>query len=170
MIEALFYFRNWLSRFSYKLVFRPIFFQFDPETVHDLMIRAGKFLGSNFLTRSLVTFIFSYSHKSLEQKILGIRFSNPIGLAAGFDKDGVLTNILPSVGFGFAEIGSVTGEPCEGNPKPRLWRLKESKGLVVYYGLKNEGCEKISKRLKSKDFQIPIGTSIAKTNCPETAD
>jgi dihydroorotate dehydrogenase len=168
MQEALIILRNWLNRFLYKAFFRPIFFQFDPETVHGLMIGAGKFLGSNFLTRNLVAFLFSYSNEKLEQKILGIKFSNPIGLAAGFDKDGVLTDILPSVGFGFAEIGSVTGEQCEGNPKPRLWRLKESKGLVVYYGLKNEGCEKVSSRLKNKSFPIPVGINVAKTNSPKT--
>jgi dihydroorotate dehydrogenase len=72
------------------------------------------------------------------------------------------------MGFGFAEVGSITGEPCEGNSKPRLWRLEKSKGLVVYYGLKNEGCERIARRLKNKTFQISIGTSIAKTNSKKT--
>ena len=106
----------------------------------------------------------------LEQNIFGMHFSNPIGLAAGFDKDALLTDILPSVGFGFEEIGSITGEPCQGNPKPRLWRLKRSRSLVVYYGLKNEGCEKVSARLHQKKFKIPIGTNIAKTNSPGTVE
>jgi len=67
-------------------------------------------------------------------------------------------------------IGSITALPCKGNEKPRLWRLKKSKGLVVYYGLKNDGAEKIAKKLKSKKIAIPLGISIAKTNCLETAD
>ena len=104
----------------------------------------------------------------LEQEILGINFVNPIGLSAGFDKDGYLIDIIPNVNFGFEEVGSVTGEKCDGNPKPRLWRLKKSKALVVYYGLKSEGCEAVAKRLKEKlkikQFKIPIGISIAKTN------
>lgn len=170
MKEGLIHIRNQINRFLYKAIFRRIFFKIDPETIHDRMIGASKLLGSYSLTRNIIAFLFSYSNKSLEQKILGIKFSNPIGLAAGFDKDGVLTDILPSLGFGFAEVGSITGEPCEGNPKPRLWRLEKSKGLVVYYGLKNEGCQKISERLKEKKFTIPVGINIAKTNSPKTAE
>ena len=101
---------------------------------------------------------------------MGIKFKNPIGLAAGFDKDAYLPGILPSVGFGFTEVGTITGKPCEGNPKPRLWRLKNSKSLVVYYGLKNDGCEEISKRLKNQKFSIPVITSIGKTNSKETME
>lgn len=140
----------------------------EPESMHNWMLEFGQFLGSNAITRAITTLSFSYSNKVLEQKIAGIRFPNPIGLAAGYDKDAILTDILPLVGFGFAEVGSITGEPCKGNPRPRLWRLPESKSLVVYYGLKNEGCEKISRRLKSNKFLIPIGTSIAKTNSKDT--
>jgi len=168
MMEYLFWIRNRINRLLYKAIFRRIFFLVDPETIHDRMIGSGKFLGSNLLTKKIVAFLYSYSHKSLEQKIMGIKFSNPIGLAAGFDKDAVLPDMLSYLGFGFAEVGSITGEPCVGNPKPRLWRLEKSKGLVVYYGLKNEGCEKISRRLKSRTFQIPIGTNIAKTNSKKT--
>jgi dihydroorotate dehydrogenase len=106
----------------------------------------------------------------LEQTVFGIKFNNPIGLSAGFDKNAELTQILPSVGFGFAEVGSITGNKCEGNPKPRLWRLPKSQSLVVYYGLKNDGAEKIAARLKHKKFQVPIGISVAKTNSPTTVD
>ncbi len=168
MREVLIQLRNLISCFLYKSIFRRIYFQIDPEDIHDRMLRFGNFLGTNIVSRSLTALAFSYSNKSLEQKILRINFRNPIGLAAGFDKDAVLTDILPSVGFGFTEVGSITGEPCRGNPKPRLWRLKESKSLVVHYGLKNEGSEKISKRLKNKKFSVPIGTSIAKTNSKDT--
>ena len=170
MEEILIRLRNHISRFFYKAVFKPIFFLIDPETTHQQMLAVGNFLGSNPFTRALTAFFFFYSNKKLEQKILGINFPNPIGLAAGFDKEGFLTSILPSVGFGFAEVGSITGEPCEGNPKPRLWRLKKSMGIVVYYGLKNDGCEKISRRLRNKAFAIPLGTSIAKTNSPNTVE
>lgn len=110
--------------------------------------------------------MFDYSHSSLEQTILGIYFKNPVGLSAGFDKNADLTDILPDVGFGFLEVGSITGEPCPGNPRPRLWRLPKSQALVVNYGLKNNGCAVISHRLQSKKFTVPIGISIAKTNNP----
>src|SRR3990172_5344878 len=147
---------NDVIRFLYKKILQPICFQIDPETVHDRMVLFGQFLGNCVALRKLTGFLFAYASGKLEQKILGIWFKNPIGLGAGFDKNAQLTDILPSVGFGFAEVGSITGEPCEGNPKPRLWRLKKSKALVVYYGLKNEGAEKISAKLKKKSFSIPI--------------
>jgi dihydroorotate dehydrogenase len=142
----------------------------DPETVHDRTISFGKFLGSNRFLIKTTSLFFDYKNSSLEQDILGMHFVNPIGLAAGFDKNAELTQIIPAVGFGFEEVGSITGEPCQGNPKPRLWRLPKSKALVVYYGLKNKGCEVIARELRNKKFSIIIGTSIAKTNSPETVD
>jgi len=77
---------------------------------------------------------------------------------------------MPTVGFGFEEVGSITGLECAGNPKPRLWRHIDKQSLRVYYGLKNDGAEVIAKRLKNKKFKFPIGISIAKTNCAETVD
>lgn len=162
--------RNKIIGFVYKKVCKPIFFRRDPEDVHDHMTAIGRVLGSNIITRKLTGLLFRYSDPILEQTILGIKFKNPIGLSAGFDKDALLTGIMPEVGFGFEEMGSITGEACEGNPKPRLWRLPKSEGLVVYYGLKNEGCEKISSRLRGKKFSFPVGISIAKTNCAKTAE
>ncbi len=162
--------RNAISRFLYQYTAKPIFFLFDPEDTHNLLTLKGRFLGSNHLTRGLITFFFGYQNKKLEQTIAGIRFPNPLGLAAGFDKDAHLTAILPAVGFGYAEVGSITGEPCQGNPRPRLWRLKQSKGLVIYYGLKNQGCAVIAEKLKNKQFAIPVGTSVAMTNCAKNLD
>ena len=170
MPQSLIFIRNKAFRFFYKNLLQPLFFQFDPETVHDRMGFFGEFLGIFSLTRNITSSLFNYSDKKLEQDILGIKFKNPVGLGAGFDKNAQLINILPSVGFGFAEVGSITGEPCEGNPKPRLWRLKKSRGFLVWYGLKNDGCEVISEKLKSKKFEIPIGTNIAKTNSPNTVE
>jgi dihydroorotate dehydrogenase len=162
--------RNSLVRFFYVNLLKPIYFRQDPEDVHDAMTRMGEWLGRWWVLRKTVSSAFSFSHSMLAQDILGIHFSNPIGLAAGFDKDALLTDILPSVGFGYEEVGSITGEPCEGNPKPRLWRLPKSSALVVYYGLKNEGSEKVAARLRNKKFKFPIGTSIAKTNSVATVD
>lgn len=149
---------------------KPVFFRHDPEDVHDKMMWVGESLGRFWVARKITKLLFSFKDPSLEQKILGITFANPIGLSAGFDKNAILTDILPCVGFGFAELGSVTGEPCAGNPKPRLWRLKESKSLLVYYGLKNDGCEKIAARLRGKKFDMPFGISIAKTNDATTIE
>ena len=168
MKEQVIFVRNYILRFLYKAILQKIFFLQDPEIIHDRMLNVGRFLGKFSLTRWLVSLLFSYQDKTLSQEILGIKFANPIGLGAGFDKDAVLTDTLPGVGFGFIEVGSITGEACAGNLKPRLWRLKKSKALVVNYGLKNEGSEAIAKSLKGKTFKIPLGTNIAKTNSPNT--
>jgi len=156
--------------FLYQYCAKPLFFMCDPEEVHDHIVKMGIVLGSSRVGRSLVSSLFHYEHEALRQNILGIHFPNPIGLAAGFDKNAQLTDILPAVGFGFEEAGSITGESCAGNPRPRLWRLKKSKGLMIYYGLKNDGCQAIAERLSKKQFAIPVGMSVAKTNSPATVD
>ncbi len=162
-------FRNKIIRWKYRWVLKPIFFHFDPENVHDWFISIGKFLGSISATRWLTKILFFYENPVLEQEILGIKFKNPLGLAAGFDKNGEMTKIMPSVGFGFTEIGSVTGQPCAGNERPRLWRLPKSRSLIVYYGLKNNGAEEVAKRLGSLlRSNFPVGVSLAKTNDQQT--
>ncbi|MCI0479102.1 quinone-dependent dihydroorotate dehydrogenase [Candidatus Uhrbacteria bacterium] len=157
-------------RWSYANLLKPVLFKMDPEYVHDTFVRIGAWLGKAEWSRSLVGALFRYEHPSLVTDVCGIRFANPVGLPAGFDKNARMTGIMPAVGFGFEEIGSVTGEPCAGNPKPRLWRLPESKALVVYYGLMNDGSEAIAGRLKGQRFAIPIGVSVAKTNSPATVE
>jgi dihydroorotate dehydrogenase len=149
-------------------VCKPIFFRFDPEQIHDFFTRIGAWLGSRAWTRVLVAFLFSFEDRRLTQTIQGIQFKNPVGLAAGFDKNAHLLRILPAVGFGFTEVGTVTGSPCEGNPKPRLWRHEAERALRVYYGLKNDGCEVIARRMMGKIIGIPIGVSIGKTNNAST--
>lgn len=155
---------------KYKYFFKPLFFLQDPEVVHDRMVRFGSFLGKFALTRSLLRGLFGYGNSVLKQTVAGIEFKSPIGLAAGFDKDAYLTQVLPNVGFGFEEIGSITGEPCAGNPKPWLWRLPKSQSLVVYYGLKNQGAQAIASRLYGQSFAFPIGVSLAKTNSEDTVE
>lgn len=156
--------------FLYKHLFKPVAFAMDPEFVHDRVLGLGKLLGKFGISRRLAKSLFFYAHPSLEQDILGIHFANPIGLAAGFDKNAELTDILPSVGFGFAEVGSITGEASPGNPGKRLWRLPKSESLLVYYGLKNQGANVLAKKLSSKSFEFPVGISVAKTNSPDTVE
>lgn len=169
MKESLIHARNGAIGFLYRIVLKRVYFRIDPERVHDAMTAVGQWLGRHAWSRALTALLFSYTHPALRQTVVGIDFANPIGLAAGFDKDAVLTDIIGSVGFGFAEVGSITGNACKGNSKPRLWRMKKSKGLVVYYGLKNAGCAAIAKRLAGKRFALPIGTSVAMTNDTSTA-
>jgi dihydroorotate dehydrogenase len=174
MYELFISIRNKIIKILYKNLCRPIFFCIDPEKIHDAMIKHGKLLGSHYITKKMTKLFFYYKNKKLQQTIAGINFPNPICLAAGFDKNAELTQILSEVGFGHIEVGSITGEPCYGNPKPRLWRLPKSKSLIVYYGLKNKGAETIANELqslkKNNKIKIPLGISIAKTNCKATAD
>ncbi|MCK9368375.1 quinone-dependent dihydroorotate dehydrogenase [Candidatus Dojkabacteria bacterium] len=160
-----------MFRFLYKTIFKPFFFLFPAEFTHDFILVVGKLLGRFKLTRRIVG-RFSHRSKMLTQEVKGITFVNPVGLAAGFDKDASLIGILPSVGFSFEEMGSITLNPYKGNKKPRLWRLKKSKGLMVNSGLKNLGVDKEIERIKKykieKDFVL--GISIAKTNSKVNVD
>jgi dihydroorotate dehydrogenase len=170
MKELWFASRAQVIRFGYYHIAKPIFFKLDPEYIHHKMIGMGKLLGSFWFGRFATRLLFSYEHVALEQTVLGIRFKNPIGLSAGFDKDAQILPIIKEVGFGFEEAGSITALPCAGNPKPRMWRLKQTKSLVIHYGLNNKGAKIIAQKLRGKKFDMPLGISIAKTNCKETAD
>ena len=156
--------RNLFLRVGFRIV-RPLIFLMEPEQAHSSLKRVGVFLGNNFFLRKFTGLLFNYDHPSLNTKVNGINYRNPIGLSAGFDKDGELTKIYPHLGFGLAELGSFTGEICPGNPGKRLFRMKKSKSIVVWYGLNNEGSEKISQRLSGEDFgNLRVGINAALTN------
>ena len=156
--------RNLILKLGYRTL-RPIIFLMDPENAHYSMKRIGVFLGSNFVTKVIASLLFDYGHKSLNINVDGIEYRNPMGLSAGFDKDGELTKIYPSLGFGLAEIGSITGEICPGNPGKRLFRMVKSKAIVVWYGLNNMGAEKLSSNLLNQDFgRLRVGINAALTN------
>lgn len=163
-------FASKLASYTYQTFYKPYIFRHDPEYVHDRHLNFGRKLGKYGATRSLTRFAFNYENAALNTEVDGIKYRNPIGLSAGFDKDAHLMHIMPSVGFGFMDIGSVTYKPYEGNPQPRLYRLPKSKALVVYYGLKNEGSEIIIERVATfKQNAFNVNISIAKTNCSETS-
>lgn len=159
--------RDAIIGWLYRHVLKPIFFTVDPEQMHDRMTHVGARLGRLSITRAMTRMMFGFQHPMLHTKVAGMNFTNPVGLSAGFDKEGKLIDILPLVGFGFMEIGSITGSPCAGNPKPRLWRLKKSRGLVVHYGLNSSGSANIGGRLAGKKTSIPLFVSIAKANHPD---
>ena len=156
--------RNKILWLGYQAL-RPLIFLMDPEDAHYSLKRIGVFLGSNPITRGLTSLLMDYNDKSLAITVDGIDYRNPVGLSAGFDKDGELTKIYPSIGFGLAELGSFTGEICPGNPGKRLFRMIKSKAIVVWYGLNNEGAETISKRLAKEDFgRLRVGINAANSN------
>ncbi|WP_070967372.1 quinone-dependent dihydroorotate dehydrogenase [Vibrio sonorensis] len=156
--------RNFTLKLLYRAI-RPLIFLMDPEDAHYKLKKVGVALGSNPLSRSITSMLFNYNHKSLNTQVDGIDYRNPVGLSAGFDKDGELTSIYPSIGFGLAELGSFTGEVCPGNPGKRLFRMVKSKSILVWYGLNNQGAEKISARLAGTDFgPLKVGINAAKSN------
>jgi len=163
-------FRDRINRFFYRNIIKRICFKLDAENVHNFFIKAGKFLGRHFLTKKAVSLAFYYQRPILEQDILGIHFKNPVGLSAGFDKNAELVDILGDVGFGFAEIGSITARACEGNKGKRLDRVSKDRSLWVNFGLNNKGVKEIVSRLNGREANIPLGISIAKTNCKETVN
>ena len=146
----------------YKSIIRPILFKFDPEAIHYFSFDAIKLLskipGIPFLIRRL----FQVNHPALERELFGLRFKNPVGLAAGFDKNAVLYNELANFGFGFIEIGTVTPKPQEGNPKQRLFRLQADKGIINRMGFNNAGLEAAIVQLKKNKKQLIIGGNIGK--------
>ena len=155
-----------LFKFAYQKILKPILFRFDPEAVHNLFVRAGEIFGRSRIGRKLVAAIYGYRGPDVSRQIDGVSYPTPVLLAAGFDYNGRLTQILHSVAFGGVEVGSVTARPCSGNEPPRLRRAPESKSLIVYKGLKNEGVEKIIARQKKHPPQhgLVVGMSIAMTN------
>jgi len=158
-----------ISLFSwfYKYISKPILFQFDPESVHFFVSNQSEMIGRSKTLTNLLNKLFSKKSKILKQKIAGIIFESPLGLAAGFDYEAKCVKILPSVGFGFNTVGTITNLEYKGNPPPRLGRLPKSKSLMVYKGFKNKGALWTSNKLKNQIFEVPLGISIGKSNRKE---
>lgn len=149
----------------YKSLIRPILFKFDPEEVHHFtfeMLKNFGFLTKLFLPKPI-------EDKRLEREVFGLKFKNPVGLAAGFDKNAVLFNELGDLGFGFVEIGTVTPRAQAGNPKKRLFRLIEDGGIINRMGFNNDGLEAAIGKLKGNKGKIIIGGNIGK-NTDTTPD
>jgi dihydroorotate dehydrogenase len=154
----------------YRSVLKPALFQLDPEEVHNRFVNIGAMLGTGSVGQVLTRTFFAYEHPMLHTTVAGIHFNNPVGLAAGFDKNAHMTDIIPDVGFGFMEVGSITGKPCAGNPRPRLWRIPALQSIQVYYGLPSDGADAISEQMRNRSFRIPVGISAARTNDKTTVD
>lgn len=146
----------------YKAIIRPILFQFDPEKVHYFTFSLIKFFSKIPGVSGLIRSLFRVQHSGLEKELFGLTFKNPVGLAAGFDKNAVLFNELADFGFGFIEIGTVTPLGQEGNPKKRLFRLKDDQGIINRMGFNNLGVAEIVKNLKSNQGKLIIGGNIGK--------
>jgi dihydroorotate dehydrogenase len=145
----------------YSTLIRPVAFRFDPETAHHLAMTAAARLG---WAASAMRSVTRVDDERLSIDAAGLHFSSPIGLAAGFDKSGVAISALAGLGFGSVEIGSISIDPSLGNPKPRLWRLPDDRGIIVHYGLPNDGVETIARRLSGVHLPVPLGVNLVVTN------
>ncbi|MDR8392747.1 quinone-dependent dihydroorotate dehydrogenase [Aliifodinibius sp. S!AR15-10] len=151
----------------YKSIIKPLMFDLEAEKAHETAMNLGKIASRNTLLRLAGKSLYNFSSSRLSQTFWGLDFRNPIGLAAGFDKNGEITEIIEAIGFGFTEVGSITANPSTGNPRPRAFRLESDQSLINRMGLNNDGAQTIVRRLEKKQLGIPLGVNIAKTHDPE---
>jgi dihydroorotate dehydrogenase len=147
----------------YKKVIRPLLFIKDPEDMHNMATRLLQVVQGSDLLLKASKRAFFWEDERLKVNLFGLSFPNPIGLAAGFDKNAQALKALASLGFGFIEAGTVTPKPQQGNPRPRLFRLPQQEAIVNRMGFNNQGVDVIKERLKSYNLQIPIGVNIGKS-------
>ena len=145
----------------YKLLIRPLLFLFDPEKVHYFTFSLIRFVSKIPGIPSLFESLYTVNDKRLETEVFGLKFKNPVGLAAGFDKDAALYKELSHFGFGFIEIGTLTPKGQEGNPKKRLFRLKEDQAIINRMGFNNGGVQEAVEKLKNNEGVL-IGGNIGK--------
>jgi dihydroorotate dehydrogenase len=154
----------------YKTLIRPILFLFDPEKVHYFTFSLIRILCKIPFLASIFRSLYVVEDKKLERNLFGLTFKNPVGLAAGFDKNAVLYNELANFGFGFIEIGTITPKAQAGNPKKRLFRLKDDKGIINRMGFNNEGIAPAIENLKKKQTNLIIGGNIGKNTQTKPED
>ncbi|MGS2761360.1 quinone-dependent dihydroorotate dehydrogenase [Sinomicrobium sp. M5D2P9] len=153
----------------YKSIIRPVLFQFDPEKVHHFTFAFIKAVNKIPGVRALLKSVYTVNDPRLEREVFGLKFKNPVGLAAGFDKDAKLFNELSGFGFGFIEIGTLTPKPQPGNPPKRLFRLRSDSAIVNRMGFNNGGVEEAVKRLK-KNKGVLVGGNIGKNKVTPNED
>ena len=147
----------------YKQFAKPLLFKFDAERAHHFTFDNLKRMASLPGTKAVLRGLYDYQHPSLKREVFGLKFPNPVGLAAGLDKNAVLTDELATMGFGFVEIGTVTPRPQPGNPQPRLFRLPADEALINRMGFNNDGATVVAERLrKRQNKQLIIGGNIGK--------
>ena len=148
----------------YQRLVRPALFRTDPEWVHDRSVRTAEAISRFPWICQRVDRHLGVDDPRLTTTVSGMRLRSPLGLAAGYDKNARATPLLFSLGFGHVEIGSVSAYPSAGNPAPRLWRIPADEGIVVYYGVPNDGADRVRARLADRPHAVPVGVNIVNTN------
>lgn len=154
----------------YRNIIKPLLFQMSAEEAHHKVFSCLKATLKSKFIRRLVSRSNQLKHASLKRECFGLNFDNPVGLAAGFDKDAKLFEELSCFGFGFIEIGTLTPKPQDGNPKPRLFRLPQDEALINRMGFNNEGVEAAVNRLKKRNPKLIIGGNIGKNKVTPNDD
>jgi dihydroorotate dehydrogenase subfamily 2 len=153
-----------LTGFLYRNFLKRILFLFPADAVHEFFLVCGRWLGRLTIARRVTAWLWRYEDTVLERTFFGLRFPNPVGLSAGFDYGADLVDILPSIGFGFNTVGTLTHDAYQGNPPPMLGRLPKSRSLLVNKGFKNDGVTVVLGRMSTGDREAPRGVSIGATN------
>ncbi len=146
----------------YKLFIKPILFLFPPEKAHHFTLLLLKLVLAIPIIGHLFRAFFRFKNQKLQKNVFGLKFENPVGLAAGFDKEGQHFKAMSNLGFGFIEVGTVTPKGQPGNPKPRMFRLPKDSGLINRMGFNNEGVDALVERLKNRPKNLIIGGNIGK--------
>ncbi|MDR2358471.1 MAG: quinone-dependent dihydroorotate dehydrogenase [Prevotellaceae bacterium] len=153
----------------YRLI-RPVLFRFSAERIHHWAVQALRCMRYIPFAKCIIRKMFSINDPSLNREVFGLKFKNPIGLAAGFDKNGEVANELACFGFGFVEIGSVTPLPQPGNPRPRVFRLPKDRALINRMGINNAGAKQVTKNLRTRKHKIIVGGNISKNSATPNAN
>ena len=154
----------------YKAIIRPFLFLFQPENAHHITFFMLKALNSIPMGRNFFSFFYKQNNVAQPVELFGLTFPNKVGLAAGLDKNAEAIDMFAAMGFGFVEIGTVTPKPQPGNPKPRLFRLKEDQALINRMGFNNDGVAVIKKRLEKRKSKILVGGNIGKNKVTPNED
>jgi len=141
----------------YRYFIKPLLFLIAPEKAHDVVASGLRFVMKIPGVSVLISWVYGYSNPRLARTVFGIHFPNPVGLAAGFDKNAKLIDEFAALGFGFIEVGTVTPISQDGNPQPRLFRLPQDGALINRMGFNNEGLEAMKKRLLARRSKVIVG-------------
>jgi dihydroorotate dehydrogenase len=165
---------SWLLRYylcaMYKSIIRPILFKIDAERTHHLIVNILRYSTKVPGVASILRSMYTIKHPALQKQLLGLTFENPVGLAAGFDKDAKVIDELACLGFGFIEIGTLTPKGQPGNDKPRLFRVSEDQGIINRMGFNNQGVDVAVDRLRKRRAKVIIGGNIGKNKVTPNED
>ena len=157
----------------YRRVAKPVLFLTPPDSAHTFTMNTGQIIGNVPGALRVLRLINTRRRPQLETKWRGLHFSSPLGVSAGFDKNGQMVPVIQSIGFGFSTVGSVTAEYCAGNPRPWFHRLPKTQALVVHAGLPNQGVKRVLARLHKLPVRLqrnfPMVLSVARTNSKEAS-